>query len=101
MNSKFFGCSKQRAMHVAQQVMRDMKCRITDLEKPESRIYAERSWRFLSTPQKVEVTVFTHNERIEIVTNVHARFPFLDFGSSEWLEEELLDRVADKLAHNE
>jgi hypothetical protein len=100
MNSKFLGCSKQRALSITQKVMQDLNLRITGIEKAESRIYAERSWRFLSAPQTVEVTVFSHPERVEVVTSVSTRFPILDFGNSDWLEEELLYRVAEE-AENE
>lgn len=97
MNSKFFGCSKQRAMNATQQVLQELNLRIVNVERTENRIYAERSWRFLSAPQAVEVTLFSHNDAVELVTSVNARFPMLDFGTSDWLEEELLFRVAEKL----
>lgn len=97
MNSKFFGCSKQKALTATRQVLKELNLRITNVEKTEGRIYAERSWRFLSAPQTVEVTLFSHEERIELVTQASARIPILDFGNSDWLEEELLYRVAEKL----
>jgi hypothetical protein len=97
MNSKFFGCSKQEALSLTKKVMEELNLKIVGVEKAESRIYAERSWRFLSAPQEVEVTVFSHPERVELVTSVSTRFPILDFGNSDWLEEELLHRVAEKL----
>jgi hypothetical protein len=97
MNSKYFGCSKQKALTVTQQVMKELNLRIVNVEKFENRIYAERSWRFLSSPQQVEVTLFSHEERVELVTQANSKIPMLDFGSSDWLEEELLYRVAEKL----
>jgi hypothetical protein len=97
MNSRFFGCTKQDALEAAGQVLKDLNLKIKSIERGENRIYAERSWRFLSGPQDVEVTVFIHNERVELVTNVEPRFSMLDFGNSDWLEEELLYRVSEKL----
>lgn len=101
MNSRFFGCSKQDALEAAGQVLKELNLKIKGIERGENRIYAERSWRFLSAPQEVEVTVFSHNERVELVTNVEPRFSMLDFGNSDWLEEELLYRVSEKLENED
>ena len=97
MTSKVFYCSKQRAFHLAQEVLREMKLNDTKLTSSGSTLFAERGWNFLSPPAGVEVTIFTEDRRVEVAVNVESKLKMLDFGRSEYLEEEILYRIKERI----
>jgi hypothetical protein len=97
MTSKVFYCSKQRAMHLAQEVLREMKLRQSSVNNQQSLIQATRGWNFLSPPHEVEVKIFAEEKRVEVAVNIEAKLKLLDFGSSEYLEEEFLYRMRERL----
>jgi hypothetical protein len=98
MTSKVFYCSKQRALHLAQEVLREMKLRDTQVNSAGSLILAARGWSFLSPPTDVEVTIFSEDKRVEIAVNVETKVKMLDFGRSEYLEEEILYRLRARMS---
>lgn len=98
MTSKVFYCSKQRAMHLAQEVLREMKLRDAKVNSAGNSIIAERGWGFLSPPTGVEVTVFSEEKRVEVAVNVESKVKMLDFGRSEYLEEEFLYRLKERIS---
>jgi len=98
MTSKVFYCSKQRALHLAQEVLREMKLIETKQNGSGSTLWAERGWSFLSPPTGVEVTIFTEDKRVEIAVNVESKLKMLDFGRSEYLEEEILYRINERIS---
>jgi hypothetical protein len=97
MTSKVFYCSKQRALHLAQEVLREMKLNDTKLNSSGNTLIAERGWSFLSPPTGVEVTIFTEDRRVEVAVNVESKVKMLDFGRSEYLEEEILHRIKERI----
>jgi len=98
MTSKVFYCSKQRAMHLAQEVLREMKLRQSSVNNAQSMIVAQRGWSFLSPPQDVEITIFSEERRVEVAVNIESKVKMLDFGGSEYLEEEFLYRLKERMA---
>jgi hypothetical protein len=97
MTSKVFYCSKQRALHLAQEVLREMKLNDTKLNSSGNTLFAERGWSFLSPPTGVEVTFFTEERRVEVAVNVESKVKMLDFGRSMYLEEEILYRIKERI----
>ena len=97
MTSKVFYCSKQRALHLAQEVLREMKLVETKMNSSGNTLFAERGWSFLSPPTRVEVTIFTEDRRVEVAVNVESKVKMLDFGRSEYLEEEILYRIKERI----
>jgi hypothetical protein len=97
MTSRVFFCSKQRAMRLAQDVLRDMNLNKKDIDNSTNTIYARRNWKFLSPPRDVEIQMFADENKVEIAVNVQAQISALDFGTSEYLEEEFLHRLKERL----
>ncbi len=98
MTSKVFNCSKQRALHLAQEVLRELKLRDAKVNNTGSSILAARGWSFLSPPTDVEVTIFNDDKRVEVAVNVESKVKMLDFGRSEYLEEEILYRLRERIS---
>lgn len=98
MTSKVFYCSKQRAMHLAQEVLREMKLQDAKVNNNGNTILAQRGWSFLSPPTGIEVTIFTEEKRVEVAVNVESKVKMLDFGRSEYLEEEILYRLKERIS---
>jgi hypothetical protein len=84
-------------MHLAQEVLREMKLRKENVDISSNTIQARRSWNFLSPPREVEITVFADDNRVEVAVNVESQIKALDFGTSEYLEEEFLHRMKERL----
>lgn len=97
MTSKVFYCSKQRAMHLAHEVLREMKLRQSSISANQSVIHAERGWNFLSPPHEMEIQIFSEDRRVEVAVSVEPRHKMLDFGTSEYLEEEFLYRLRERI----
>jgi len=97
MTSKVFYCSKQRAMHLAQEVLRELKLNDAKVNSAGNSILAERGWGFLSPPTGVEITVFSEEKRVEVAVSVESKVKMLDFGRSEYLEEEILYRIKERI----
>jgi hypothetical protein len=97
MTSKIFYCSRQRAMHLAQEVLREMKLHKELVDNANNRIQASKGWRFLSPASEVEITMYADDNRVEVAVNVESHFKPLDFGTSEYIEEEILVRLRERL----
>jgi hypothetical protein len=97
MTSKIFYCSRQRAMHLAQEVLREMNLRNGKVDNSTNTIMAHRNWRFLSPARDVEITMYADDHRVEVAVNVESQVKALDFGASEYMEEEILIRMRDRL----
>jgi hypothetical protein len=97
MTSKVFYCSKQRAMHLAQEVLLELKLNDAKVNSAGNSILVERGWGFLSPPTGVEITVFSDEKRVEVAVNVESKVKMLDFGRSEYLEEEILYRLKERI----
>lgn len=98
MTSKVFYCSRQRALHLAQEVLREMKLRDAKVNSSGNSIFVEKGWGFLSPPRDVEVTFFSEDKRVEVAVNVESKVKMLDFGRSEYLEEEILYRMKERIS---
>ena len=97
MTSKIFYCSNQRALHLAQEVLRDLKLRQTKVNRTDNSILAVSGWNFISSPSDVEVTIFSDDKRVEVAVNAEPKVKMLDFGRSEYLEEEILYRIRERI----
>lgn len=95
--SKIFNCSRQRAMHLAQEVLREMKLRKENVDTGSSTILASRGWNFLSSSKEIEITMYADENRVEVAVDVQPRMKALDFGTSEYIEEDFLLRMRDRL----
>jgi hypothetical protein len=85
-------------MHLAQEVLREMKLHDSKVASTGNSILAERGWSFLSPPTDVEVTFFSEEKRVEVAVNVESKVKILDFGRSEYLEEEFLYRMKERIS---
>jgi hypothetical protein len=97
MTSKVFYCSKQRAMHLAQEVLRELKLNDAKVNSSGNSILAQKGWRFLSPPSGIEVIIYPEDKRVEVAVNVESKVKMLDFGRSEYLEEEILYRLRERI----
>jgi hypothetical protein len=97
MTSKVFYCSKQRALHLAQEVLREMKLDDSKLISDNNSIMVQRGWNFLSPPTGIEITIFSEEKRVEVAVNVESKIKMLDFGRSDYLEEEILYRLKERI----
>jgi hypothetical protein len=98
MTSKVFYCSKQRALHLTQEVLRELKLNNPKVNSSGNSIQAQRGWSFLNPPTGVEVTIFSDEKRVEVAVNVESKVKLLDFGRSEYLEEEILYRLKERMS---
>ena len=98
MTSKVFYCSKQRALRLAQEVLRELKLNDAKVSSAGNCIVAEKGWSFLRPPTGVEVTIFSDEKRVEIAVSVESKVKMLDFGRSEYLEEEILYRLKERIS---
>ena len=85
-------------MHLAQEVLREMKLQDAKVNNNGNTILAQRGWSFLSPPTGIEVTIFTEEKRVEVAVNVESKVKMLDFGRSEYLEEEILYRLKERIS---
>ena len=97
MTSKIFQGSRQRMMHVAQEVLKEMKLRKETVDTQNNFIQATRRWGFMRPSQDVEITMYADENRVEVAVNAESNMKMLDFGTSEYLEEEFLVRLKDRL----
>jgi len=97
MTSKVFYCSKQRAWHHAQEVLKELKLNDATLNSSGNSILAERGWVFFSPPTEVEVTFYAEEKRVEVAVNAESKVKMFDFGRSEYLEEEILYRIKERI----
>ena len=84
-------------MHLVQEVLKEMKLIETKSNSSGNTLFAERGWSFLSPPTGVEVTIFSEERRVEVAVNVESKLKMLDFGRSEYLEEEILYRIKERI----
>ena len=84
-------------MHLAQEVLRELKLNDAKVNSAGNSILAERGWGFLSPPTGVEITVFSEEKRVEVAVSVESKVKMLDFGRSEYLEEEILYRIKERI----
>lgn len=97
MTSKIFRCSRQRAMHIAQEVLKDMNLRKGEVDVQNARIQAYRKWGFLRPSKEVEITMYADDARVEVAVNIEPSIKVLDFGTSQYLEEEFLHRLKERI----
>lgn len=97
MTSKIFHGSRQRMMRAAQDVLKDMKLRKEEVDNQNSRIQAKRGWGFMRPGRQVEITMYADDTRVEVAVNVESSMMAIDFGTSQYIEEEFLLRLRDRL----
>jgi hypothetical protein len=97
MTSKFFYCSRQSALLHAQEVLKELRIHKEIVDSASNSIRAFRSWRFLNPGKEVEITLYSDENRVEVAVNVESTMKALDFGSSEYLEEEILHRLHERI----
>ncbi len=84
-------------MHLTQEVLREMKLRKEFVDNSNNRIQASRGWKLLSPGREVEITMYADEHRVEVAVNVESQIKAFDFGTNEYLEEEILLRLRDRL----
>ena len=97
MTSRIFYCSRQRAMHVTQEILHELKLRKEFVDNSNNRIQASRGWKLFSPSKEVEIIMYADEHRVEVAVNVESQIKALDFGTNEYLEEEILLRLRDRL----
>ena len=84
-------------MHLAQEIIREMKLRKESVDTASSTILASRGWNFLSPGKEIEINMYADEDRVEVAVNVETKMKAFDFGTSEYLEEDFLLRMRDRL----
>jgi len=84
-------------MNLAQEVLREMKLRKKNVDTSTNTIVAMSKWGFLSQPREMEIQLFADEHSVEVAVNVQAQIRALDFGTCEYLEEEFLHRLRERL----
>jgi len=74
-----------------------MKLRNAILDNKNNRILVSYGWGFFRPPREMEILMYSDENKVEISVNVETTLKMLDFGSSEYLEEELLHRLREKI----
>lgn len=97
MTSKIFFCSKQKAMRLAKEVLKDMKLGKNFVDSSTSTIVASQNRRFLAQRRQMEIQLFADDHKVEIAVSVQSRIRALDFGISEYMEEEFLHRMRERI----
>jgi hypothetical protein len=97
MTSRIFFSSKQRVLRHAGEVLNDLKIGHIQLDKDQNRIVASKSWNFFKTRKEVEILLYSDEHRVEVAVSVETWAKMLDFGAAEYLEEEILLRLKEKL----
>ena len=96
LNSKVFFCSKQRLSNAVQHAFKDLS--ITEVESDQPYIIAgERGWKLLSPSQRVEVGIIPQDEGFQLTVHVESKVPALNFAVSDYLEEEMLSIIKEKV----
>jgi hypothetical protein len=85
-------------LHLTQEVLRELKLNNPKVNSSGNSIQAQRGWSFLNPPTGVEVTIFSDEKRVEVAVNVESKVKLLDFGRSEYLEEEILYRLKERMS---
>lgn len=97
MTSRIFFSSKQRVLRHASEVLNDLKIGHVQLDKDQNRIVATKKWSLLNRNKEVEILLYSDENRVEVAVNVEAWAKILDFGAAEYLEEEILLRLKEKI----
>jgi len=84
-------------MHLAKEVLREMKLKQGMVDTSNYTIQASRGWGFLNPPREVEIIMYADNNRVEVAVNVESQLKVLDFGTSDYIEEEFLLRLNARL----
>ncbi len=58
----------------------------------------ERGWKFLSPSQRVEVGIIPQDEGFQLTVHVESKIPALNFAVSDYLEEELIFRIKERVS---
>jgi len=99
VNSKVFFCSKQRLSNAVQHSFKSLGIHEVASDQPHI-VAGERGWKLLSPSQKVEVGIIPQDEGFQLTVHVESKVPALNFAVSDYLEEELLYRIKEKVAAN-
>jgi hypothetical protein len=91
-----FFCSKQRLSNAVQHSFKSLDIREVESDQPHI-IAGERGWKLLSPSQRVEVGIISQEEGFQLTVHVESKVPALNFAVSDYLEEELLYRIKEKV----
>jgi hypothetical protein len=71
---------------------------IQEVESDQPHIVAgERGWKLLSPSQRVEVGIIAQEEGFQLTVHAESKVPALNFAVSDYLEEELLTLIKEKV----
>jgi hypothetical protein len=97
MTSKIFFSSKQKVLRHAIEVLSEMRLGHVKFDADQNRIIATRKWNLLNPKKEIEILLYSDDQKVEVAVNVESRVKMLDFGSNEYMEEEILIRLKEKL----
>jgi hypothetical protein len=97
MTSKIFFSSKQKVLRHANEVLSEMRLGHVKFDVDQNRIIATRKWNLLNPKKEIEILLYSDDQKVEVAVNVESRVKILDFGSNEYMEEEILIRLKEKL----
>jgi hypothetical protein len=97
MTSKIFFSSKQKVLRHASDVLKDMNLGHVRLDNDQNRLVASKKWNLLQPSKEIEILLYSDEQRVEVAVNVESGLKMLDFGTSEYMEEEILLRIREKL----
>jgi hypothetical protein len=97
MTSKIFFSSKQKVLLHTNEVLSDMKLARVRHFKDQNRLIASQKWNMLKPGREVEILFYCDDQKVEVAVNVESNIKMLDFGASEYLEEEILIRLREKI----
>ena len=97
MTSKIFFSSKHKVLRHANEVLSEMRLGHVKFDPDQNRIIATRKWNLLNPKKEIEILLYSDDQKVEVAVNVESRVKMLDFGSNEYMEEEILIRLKEKL----
>ncbi len=97
MTSKIFYGSRLRMMRVAQEVLKDMNISKKMVDSQSNIIHAEHKRGLFRIPKDVEIIMYADDSRVEVAINVESSIKALDFGTSQYMEEEFLVRLKERV----
>lgn len=97
MTSYVFSCSKQRAVHLTQEVLRELRFTAVRWDSTSAQLKSQRGWSFMRPPQELDIQMHQLEHGMEVVVECVSKVPALDFGRAGFLEEEVIHRLRDRI----
>jgi hypothetical protein len=98
MTSHVFSCSRQRAIHITQEVLKELRFVSFHLDNATAQMTAQKGWGFICPPQHIEIQLHQLGHGIEVAVECQSNMPALDFGRAQFLEEEVIHRLRERIS---